>query len=154
MIGFIFYISFSALCKKYGAVSGKTCVVSAAENQEWYNAVILAFLVPGFNHGGRRPGFQPVQSKLKELFYMELKHCRANHNKLKLLFKDKTLTVRQVIEIKMSSKVFLWCTPKSCSTAFERAIQQAKDVDVCHELYGKAHVFGPDRLVALSKLDD
>ena len=61
------------------------------------------------------------------------------------MFQYKTLTVRHVIEIEMSSKVILWCTVRSCSTAFERAIQQADDVEVFHELYSKAYVLGPDK---------
>ena len=47
----------------------------------------------------------------------------------------------------MPSKVILWCTPRSASTAFERAIQQANNVKIFHELYVKAHVLGPDRQI-------
>ncbi|MCR9255208.1 MAG: sulfotransferase family protein [Alphaproteobacteria bacterium] len=42
--------------------------------------------------------------------------------------------------------VFLWATPRSVSTAFERVMKNSAHLDICHEPYTEAYYFGPDRV--------
>ena len=41
--------------------------------------------------------------------------------------------------------IILWAPPRSCSTAFERAIVEHPQVAVSHEAFGDCFYFGPDR---------
>ena len=46
---------------------------------------------------------------------------------------------------KLAAPVIVWCHPRSCSTAFERAFLQRADTKVWHEPMGDAFYFGKDR---------
>ena len=41
--------------------------------------------------------------------------------------------------------IIMWATPRSVSTAFEKAVSQSADVDVLHEPYTYSYYFGPNR---------
>ncbi|WP_029057446.1 hypothetical protein [Stappia stellulata] len=42
-------------------------------------------------------------------------------------------------------RIFLWATPRSISTALERVMKNAEDLDVLHEPYTNAYYFGSQR---------
>ncbi len=41
--------------------------------------------------------------------------------------------------------IIMWATPRSVSTAFEKAVSQSTDVDILHEPYTHSYYFGPRR---------
>ena len=47
----------------------------------------------------------------------------------------------------MPAKVVLWASPRTCSTAFERAFEQTATVKVFHEPFVKAFLLGPDKKI-------
>ena len=51
------------------------------------------------------------------------------------------------LELESSQRlpVVIWSTPRSCSTALERAIMQHEKITVFHELFADCFFFGPDR---------
>jgi len=42
--------------------------------------------------------------------------------------------------------IILWSHPRSCSTMFEMAFVQRDEFRVCHEPYGEAYYYGPERM--------
>lgn len=41
--------------------------------------------------------------------------------------------------------IFLWATPRSVSTAFERVMKNSQCLSVCHEPFTEVYYYGPDR---------
>ena len=48
--------------------------------------------------------------------------------------------------VSMAKKVFLWTTPRSVSTAFERSMREVKNSKVFHEPFTTSYYFGTDRI--------
>jgi len=45
----------------------------------------------------------------------------------------------------MKQTIVLWCTPRSASTAFEKAMMQRHDTSIVHEPFTDCYYFGPER---------
>ncbi len=61
-----------------------------------------------------------------------------------MTFSHSTLTHDASGEQK-GAPIFLWATPRSVSTAFERVMKNSPELEVVHEPFTDAYYFGPDR---------